>query len=158
MASYDLGISVFSVQDNNSRPIDPIGHFNSPSHNHDVPLPTPPRTNSRKSPDIPGSPASHAFDASSSYPPPLPTPSFHSSSDWIVCPTPPGPRDINPEHDDPSSSGLLTSPSQGLSSIVPVTPPFLVQRPSSLIDSFKRITRCVRYLSHLVVTPIWVLT
>lgn len=146
MASYDSGISqisVFREQDNNPRSLDyspsscpPIGFVTSPSPYHDDPLLNPLVTNSPKSPDGPGPPAPY------SYPPP--TPSVHSS-DSNFCPASVGSRDIYPEHD--LSSGLLTSPTQGVLSIVPITPPSPVQRHSSLVDSFKRITRCVRYLS-----------
>ena len=73
MASSVSQITVFSVEDNGDpRPLGdssfpPIGHVNSESpshshHNHDflpkfLPLPTPRLKNSRKSSDIPGSPA-----------------------------------------------------------------------------------------------------
>lgn len=173
MASYDFDIpqtSVSGAQDNDSRLLDnssfPSTTYvnlssQSPSHdNHDVlpqflPLPTPLLTDSRKSPHIPSSLAPHTSDASSSYPPPLSTPSVHSS-DSNFCPAAAGSRDINLTHADLSSS-LFAPPTQGVSSIVPVTHPSHVQRPSSLVDLFKRITWCVRYLSPSSAQT-WVLT
>ena len=142
MVSYVPQIPVFSLQDNNLRPLEnssfsPIG---SPSHNrkhnrhnHDfLPLPTPLPTNSRKSPDILGSPTPHT-----SYAHPLPSPTHLADS--ILCPTSAKSRDVKPP------------PRRGFSSIVLVTPPSPTKNHarsdssplSSLVNTLKRIARCV---------------